>query len=79
MQNSSKKIVGACALILLCGCQSLMPRSKAPLPVSLTNPCPNLDPLEGKTGADLVRKIVQISEAYYTCADKHKALADSVK
>lgn len=36
--------------------------------------CPPLQPLEGKTGADVLRKLVEVGQAYNDCADGKAAL-----
>ena len=41
--------------------------------------CPPLSELHGKTGKDLVDKLVEVSEQYYECADKHQALVEFEK
>jgi hypothetical protein len=35
--------------------------------------------MAGKTGADHLRKIIEVSEAYYECADAHNALIKAVR
>lgn len=35
--------------------------------------------MAGKTGADHLRKIIEVSEAYYSCADAHAALIRAVQ
>lgn len=42
-------------------------------------PCPPLLPLEGKTGADVLRKLVEIGQAYHDCADGKAALIEAVR
>jgi hypothetical protein len=51
----------------------------APIPANLLQPCPPLEPLEGKTGADVLRKLVEIGEAYNGCADGKAALIKAVR
>ena len=51
---------------------------RLPLPPSLLQPCPDLTKLESGSAADILRKLVEVSEQYYECADKHKALAEAV-
>ena len=41
--------------------------------------CPDLTPMAGKTGADFLRKIIEVSEAYYACADGKAALVRAVQ
>jgi hypothetical protein len=42
-------------------------------------PCPVLTPLEGKTGADLLQKLVEVGQAYNECADGKAALIRAVQ
>ncbi len=42
-------------------------------------PCPALTPLEGKTGADVVRKFVEVGKMYGECAEGKRRLIDAVK
>jgi hypothetical protein len=42
-------------------------------------PCQQLAPLEGKTGADVLRKLVEVGEAYAECADGKAALIRAVR
>jgi hypothetical protein len=51
----------------------------APVPASLMQPCLPLAPLEGKTGADVLRKLVEVGEAYAECADGKAALIRAVR
>ena len=44
------------------------------IPASLLLPCPQLLPLEGMTGADVTRKLIEVGQAYYDCADSKAAL-----
>ena len=41
--------------------------------------CPALTPLDGKTGADVVRKFVEVGKMYRECADGKQKLIDAVK
>ena len=41
--------------------------------------CQSLTPLEGKTGADVVRKFVEVGEQYNECAKGKKALVEAVR
>jgi hypothetical protein len=42
-------------------------------------PCPPLVPLEGKTGADVLRKLMEVGEAYAECSDGKAALIRAVQ
>lgn len=66
---------------MLQGCQTPMPPSeaRAPLPANLTQPCPDLTPLETATGAAVLRKIVETAELYYECQARHRALVDALR
>jgi hypothetical protein len=57
------------------GCVASMPRS---LPVNLTRLCPDLTPLEEGSGAAITRKLVEVSELYYDCQRRHRALVESL-
>lgn len=65
---------------MMLGCSSLTQGSPGsdPLPGNLTAECPPLSPLEGKTGAALARKLLEVSELYYDCRDKHRRLKEAV-
>ena len=70
-----------CALTLT-GCGALMQRSsaaRAPLDASLTAECPVLSPLAEGTGAAVLRKMIEVSDAYYDCAARHRALVNAVR
>lgn len=41
-------------------------------------PCQPLQPLEGNTGADLTKSIVENAARYWSCADGKQALIDAV-
>jgi hypothetical protein len=62
-------------------CGSSIPPSPArpPLPANLTALCPDLTPLEGKTGAHLERKLAEIGPMYRDCAARHAELVDAMK
>lgn len=49
------------------------------IPASLLQPCPQLLPLKGMTGADLTRKLVEVGAAYYDCADSKGKLIQAVQ
>ena len=65
---------------MMTGCATQTPRSPAaPVPANLLQPCQQLAPLEGKTGADVLRKLVEVGEAYSECADGKAALVRAVR
>ena len=41
--------------------------------------CPPLTPLDGKTGADVLRKFVEVGKMYGECAESKRRLIDAVK
>lgn len=45
----------------------------------MLNECKPLTPLEGKTGADVLHKFVEIGELYNLCAKEKEALNAAVK
>ena len=61
------------------GCAASTPRLRGNLPASLTQPCPPLAPLDGKTGADVLRKLVEVGRAYNECAAGKQALIDALQ
>lgn len=63
-------------VLMLTACASPMPPSpvRPPLPPLLLQPCPPLSPLQGTTGADVLRKLVEVGEAYHDCAVSKDAL-----
>lgn len=66
---------------LLQGCASPTPPSseRAPIPASLTSPCPDLSPLENGEAGTLLRWIVEVSGLYRDCSNKHGALVEAVR
>jgi hypothetical protein len=42
-------------------------------------PCPPLEPLQGTTGADVLRKLVEVGQAYHECSDGKDALIRAVR
>ena len=79
-----KRLLSAQFIVMIvwmtAGCATPTPHLPAvPIPANLTQPCPDLTPMAGKTGADVLRKIVEISQAYYECADAHAALIEAVR
>lgn len=68
------------ALLIVQGCATTSPSGdRAPLPPSLTSPCPDLSPLSDGTGASVLRKLIEVAEQYYECQRKHGALVEAVK
>lgn len=45
----------------------------------MLNDCPAIPPLEGGTGADLLRKLVEVGEMYNICAKEKQALNEAVR
>lgn len=41
--------------------------------------CPDLTPLDDAQAATVLRKVVEVSEAYYACQRRHDALIEAVK
>jgi hypothetical protein len=65
---------------MMTGCATSTPRSPAaPVPANMLQLCPSLAPLEGKTGADVLRKLLEVGEAYAECADGKAALICAVR
>lgn len=46
---------------------------------SLLTECPPLDPLEGKTGEDLTKKLTEVGEQYNACKLGKKKLIEAVR
>jgi hypothetical protein len=42
-------------------------------------PCPPLEPLQGTTGADVLRKLVEVGQAYNECSDDKAALIKAIR
>lgn len=80
MQNCSKKIMGACALIFLSSCASFRTQSteRAPIPASLMVKCQPLNKPESGIGADMLRWSIETIRLYKDCADGKAALIDAV-
>jgi hypothetical protein len=75
-------VIALCIAVLasiLGACSASMPPlpEKPTIPASLLLPCPKLLPLEGMTGLDLTRKLIEVGAAYYDCADSKQALIDA--
>lgn len=66
--------------LMLTGCATSTPPSlvRPPLPANLLTLCPGLTPMEGITGEVMLRKIIEVSEQYYNCADGKKKLIEAV-
>lgn len=45
----------------------------------MLNDCQEIPLLEGTTGADLLRKLVEVGEMYNLCAKEKKALNEAVR
>lgn len=71
----------ACVALTMTACASPMPPSpvRPPLSQLLLQPCPPLSPLQGTTGADVLRKLVEVGEAYHDCASSKDALAKAAQ
>lgn len=69
------------SVLMMTGCATpIQPLpDKLPLPANLTSHCPNLEPLSDGTGASVLRKLIEVSELYYECQRKHKALVEAVE
>ena len=67
------------SMLTACGTPMQPLPDKLPLPANLTNPCPDLAPLSDGSGASVLRKVIEVSEQYYDCQRKHRALVDAVK
>lgn len=74
------RCIAACALTLTACALPIAPLpERAALPANLTALCPRLSPLDDGSGATVLRKLVEVSEAYYDCADKHEGLSKAVQ
>lgn len=62
-----------------CATPTAPSEGRAPLPESLTRPCEKLEPLDNGTGGAVLKKLIEVSERYYECARRHKALVDAVQ
>jgi hypothetical protein len=71
----------ATCVLTLTGCETLTPPlpERPPIAGNLTSLCPPLTPLDDGTGAKVLRKVLEVSKAYYDCANKHEGLANAVK
>ena len=48
-------------------------------PADLTQPCPQLQPLAGMTGADMTRWIIETAHLYADCKARHEALVEATR
>ena len=66
---------------MLTQCTPLTPLlpDRPPLPPELTQACQPLNPLTDGRAATVLRKLVEIGQAYYDCAARHDALARAVQ
>ena len=46
---------------------------------SLTEQCPALTVLTDPSGGAVLRKLVEVSDAYYDCAARHRRLVEAVR
>lgn len=72
-------IVFSLGLLILSGCASFPRMIKAPVPPSLTQPCPKLPKLSNPEMGAMLSNHVETAEMYYECAAKHNALSELVK
>lgn len=49
------------------------------LPANLIQPCPPLTDLEDAKGGTVLRKLIEVAEMYYDCAQSKQALIDAVQ
>lgn len=63
---------------MMTACSTQTTLSAPPLPSALTQKCPPLTPLEGKTGGHMLRKLIEVSALYHECAQRHNATVDVV-
>jgi hypothetical protein len=54
-------------------------QERAPLAGNLTAPCPDLTPLDDGLAATVLRKLVEVGEAYRLCAARHAELVKAVQ
>lgn len=77
-------ILCMCATVLIVtGCATsttpLLVDASPKVPVSLLQPCPPLVPLEGISGADVLRKLVEVGQMYNDCVDSMGSLIEAVR
>ena len=67
--------VVVCVLVFyISGCASSTPKSSAPIPQALAQPCPKLATLQGATGADVLRWSADTVRKYQLCAAQVEGL-----
>uniref|UniRef100_UPI003FA3B20C Rz1-like lysis system protein LysC n=1 Tax=Snodgrassella alvi TaxID=1196083 RepID=UPI003FA3B20C len=79
-----QKLLGCLSILMfvwtLPGCTSSTKQSAVvSLPANLTAPCPELSPLNGTTGADVLPWAVGVVDKYNDCARRHSALVNAIK
>jgi len=84
MTVSAKKLLRIILLVnasLLTSCASLTPplAERPPIPADLLVLCPDLKPLVTGSAKEVEQKMVEISQKYYECADRHAGLIEAVK
>ena len=71
--------IGLCALMLTACASQTVPSDRMPLPASLLTPCGDLDPLADGSAQEVLKKLVEVSQEYYDCREKHSALVRAVE
>ena len=75
----SKCLCTVASVWMLAGCSSLrVPSEPTPIPASLRQPCPPLQPPADGTGAAVLRTLVEWAGQYRECADRHRQLAGAL-
>ena len=75
----SKCLCIVASVLTLAGCSSLRVQSEPlPVPASLRQPCPPLQPPADGTGAAVLRTLVEWAGQYRECADRHRQLAGAL-
>ena len=76
-----KNLSTAMFACLLAGCASPMPPSqgRTPLDASLVEPCPPLSPLADGTGAAVLRKLIEVGDAYADCSARHRRMVEATR
>lgn len=72
----------ALCLTLASGCSTVpspIPSAVPPIPASLMEPCPDLEPLRHPTMPALAVKLIEVSGRYYQCQARQKALSEAVR
>jgi hypothetical protein len=75
------KAVLAISLASLTACSNLSTATyvKPEVPVSLTQPCPDLPDIPDRSEKSVAQWIVETVSLYYECAAKHERLVEVVK